>query len=185
MEITINDTGSDDFTKEIVCTDPYTPCVPPNQAALIFYVSFLLGFSSFQALWMGLYFDMILFFCVFATSVNYWRKPDYSWRRYLDMTCASIGISLHMLRAYGGQYALVYYGFISCGLCSYVSGMHFHKNGMLWHSTIAHATLHILAYIGGVYLYAGTLLPITANPLFQPMMAIPPFATMVRLNNEL
>ena len=56
----------------------------PDQYNLIFRASFLSLGSSVYAIHNGHY-DLAL--CpggVFLTSITYWVKPDYSWRRYLD-----------------------------------------------------------------------------------------------------
>ena len=56
-----------------------------EQTTIIYNISFLSLGSSIYAIYNGYYYMSIYPGGVFLTSINYWRKPDYSWRRYLDM----------------------------------------------------------------------------------------------------
>lgn len=43
---------------------------------------------------------------VFLTSINYWIYPNYSWRRYLDMTYVIFAMNYQLYKAYGSQYMI-------------------------------------------------------------------------------
>jgi len=50
---------------------------------------------------------------VFLTSINYWRCPDYSWRRYLDMIYVKLALIYQIYRAYNAEYCKLYSGEIA------------------------------------------------------------------------
>ena len=126
-----------------------------DQCRFIYKVSFLSLFSSLYALYRGHY-DMALApGGVFLTSINYWRKPNYSWRRYVDMVYVKMAISYQMYRAYNAENARLYYVILFLSVFCYEMGNHYYKKKMYWQSTYAHSMLHILANLSNVVLYAG------------------------------
>ena len=40
---------------------------------------------------------------VFITSLNYWRRPDYGWRRYTDIVCVQLGLWWQVIRNMDAQ----------------------------------------------------------------------------------
>jgi hypothetical protein len=130
-----------------------------EQSNFIWRVSFLSLFSSIYAFHRG-YYDLSLApGGVFLTSILYWHKPDYSWRRTLDMTYVKIAASYQLIRSYKAQYSNMYYLFLFGGICCYQLGIYYYKNNKFWHSTYAHSMLHVLANISNVILYSGSILP--------------------------
>ena len=67
----------------------------PEQYKIIYNVSFLSLGSCMYAIYNGYYCLSICPGGVFLTSINYWRHPDYSWRRYLDMTYVKLSFIYH------------------------------------------------------------------------------------------
>jgi hypothetical protein len=96
---------------------------------------------------------------VFLTSINYWRKPDYSWRRYVDMGYVGFAISYQLLRALKAEMGLYYYLFTFSALLCYPAGVHFYNKKMYWASVYAHCMLHVLANVANIYLYSGQIDP--------------------------
>jgi len=87
----------------------------PDQYKNIYNVSFLALGSCAYAAYKGHY---ILSICpggVFLTSINYWYYPDYSWRRYLDMTYVSLALFYQLYKAYGAQYGTFLFTYDCCG----------------------------------------------------------------------
>jgi hypothetical protein len=129
----------------------------PEQSKLIYNVSFLSLGSSIYAVYNG-YYDLAV--CpggVFLTSINYWKQPDYSWRRYLDITYVKLAICYQLYKAYGSQYMVHYYSIMAVSVSMYLLGVHYYKQKRLWHSTYAHCMLHITANIGNLVLYSGKI----------------------------
>ena len=76
--------------------------------------------------------------CVFLTSVNYWRNPDYSWRRYLDMGYVKYALTCQLYKAYGAQYGRKYCAVTFIAVCFYALGVYYNKKSLYWHSAYAH-----------------------------------------------
>jgi len=92
---------------------------------------------------------------IFITSVNYWRKPDHSWRRTLDMTVSSGCIVCQHILAYNAEYARQYYIIYFMALAAFLIGKEYHKKGELWKSTYSHLAFHILCNTANIVLYSG------------------------------
>jgi hypothetical protein len=125
--------------------------------SIIYNVSFLSLGSSMYAMYNGYYGLSIYPGGAFLTSVNYWRKPDYSWRRYLDMFFIKYALSRQLHSAYGAEYAREYYTLTFIAVCFYGLGVYYYSQNLHWHSTYAHCTLHIIANIANVILYSGEI----------------------------
>ena len=96
---------------------------------------------------------------VWVTSINYWRKPDYSWRRYMDIFYTHFAVVYQGLRAYGAQYQFPFYVFFVLSAISYGLGIYYKVKGYGngWNSTLCHGNAHILANVGCFILYSGTM----------------------------
>jgi hypothetical protein len=128
-----------------------------EQYSIIYKVSFLSLGSSIYAMYNGYYGMSIYPGGVFLTSVNYWRKPDYSWRRYLDMGYVKYALTCQLYNAYGAQYGREYCAVTFIAVCFYVLGVYYNKKSLYWHSTYAHCMLHIIANIANLILYSGKI----------------------------
>jgi hypothetical protein len=129
----------------------------PEQYNLIFRVSFLSLGSSVYAIHNG-YYDLAL--CpggVFLTSITYWVKPDYSWRRYLDMLYVKFALSYQLYKAYNSQYMVYYYTLIAITVAFYPLGVYYYKKKLYWKSTYSHCMLHLIANIANIVLYSGRI----------------------------
>ena len=136
----------------------------PEQYNLIWRISFLSLFSSIYALRNKQYDLMLVPGGIFITSITYWYKPDYSWRRTLDMTYVKLALCYQIIRGYKSVYFNLYCIVLSCSLFSYMLGIYFYKKRQLWKSTYSHCMLHILANIATIILYKG-LLRIKKSPI--------------------
>lgn len=126
-----------------------------DQYRTIYNTSFLSLGSSLYAVYTGCYQLSVCPLGVFITSINYWRKPDYSWRRYLDMGVVKCALLCQIYKAYGSRNMYQYYGITTGAIGFYALGVYYYKQKMYWHSTYAHCTLHILANIANLFLYSG------------------------------
>ena len=89
----------------------------PEQYNFLWKTSFLSLFSSLYGIYKGYNDISYSTFAVFLSSINYWKKPNYSWRRYLDITVVNISLIYHLLRAQNSQYSKLYYSTLFTGIC--------------------------------------------------------------------
>ena len=92
---------------------------------------------------------------VFLTSIHYWKKPDYSYRRYLDMAVVKTALVYQHYIAYNAEYSKIYYTIFLLAMASYPIGIYYYNKKDYWKSTYAHILLHLLANIGNIILYSG------------------------------
>lgn len=134
-----------------------------DQARFIYKVSFLCLISTSYALHRKHYDMALVPGGVFLTSINYWRRPDYSWRRYVDMSYVSLAISYQLLRARNAEMGFYYYLFTFSALLCYPFGVNFYNKKMYWASVYAHCMLHVFANVANVYLYSGHIVPVRCD----------------------
>ena len=133
----------------------------PAQYFLIWRVSFLSLFSSMYAIYNKHYDLAIVPGGVFCTSIMYWYKPDYSWRRTIDMSYVKIALCYQIIRAYNSTYYKLYYFSLIVSVLFYPLGIYFYKKKLFWNSTYSHCLLHVFANMGNFILYSGNIEPIT------------------------
>jgi hypothetical protein len=129
----------------------------PDQYKIIYNTSFLSLGSSMYALYNGHYDLSICSGGVFLTSINYWIYPDYSWRRYLDMTYVKLALFYQLYSAYRSQYMIHYYSLMFFAISFYPLGIYYHKKNLFWHSTCSHCLIHIIANVANIILYSGKI----------------------------
>jgi hypothetical protein len=117
----------------------------------IHIVTFLYAFKQNQ------FFLSIFPFIVFFTSINYWRKPMYDWRRNTDIICVLTALSTHILHSFKAQNRTLYSYITTIALLFYPISWYLLKNKYVWSSTIAHSMIHIVAEIANVILYSGEI----------------------------
>ena len=95
----------------------------------IFRVSFLSFFSSIYAIYCECYDLAPVPGGVFLTSVNYWRRPTYGWRRNLDMGYVTCAVVYQNYRAYYMTSEMVwwYYFFMFLGVICYPVSVYLYK----------------------------------------------------------
>ena len=81
----------------------------PEQYRFIMRTAFLLLGTSIYGIKQGHYAMAIIPGSVFITSVNYWRKPDYSWRRTVDIYLVKGSMLYQTFRAVGTENEKIYY----------------------------------------------------------------------------
>ena len=127
----------------------------PNQYRLLTYTSCIPAFVSIYGFKRG-YWDLASFSLgASITSVLYWTKPDYSWRRTLDVNFIRAAMLYHCLRGYNAEKGRIYFlinGFI---IVLYVTESQFYLNKKYWLFTYAHILLHILGKTQNFILYTG------------------------------
>ena len=91
-------------------------------------------------------------FCVWASSLNYWRHPTYSWRRDIDRILVTGGIAYHLHKVRHTNFANTYYGFVVAGSLTYLFSIYSHKKSS-WISTFAHILAHSIANVANCSMY--------------------------------
>ena len=130
----------------------------------IYRISFLSFLSSIYAIYCDCYDLAVVPGGVFLTSVNYWRRPTYGWRRNLDMGYVASALIYQNYHAYHSYYymmnldqsiALLYLALMLFGIGCYPTSIYLHKKKDIWGSTYVHCLLHVVANVANMVLYNG------------------------------
>lgn len=128
-----------------------------EQYGLIYKVSLLALVTGIYAIYKGHYIMALSPVGVFLTSINYWRKPDYSWRRYVDMTYVKLALIYQLYQGSRSEYMMEYYGVMMVATMMYPISIYYYKKNNYWNSTYAHCLLHVISNIGNIVLYSGRI----------------------------
>jgi len=123
------------------------------QYTLIYKTSHLALLTSFYIAYKEKYKIAILPACIFLTSINYWRRPDSEYRRYLDIVTVVSAISYNHYLVYNSKYAAIYYMIMLLAKLSYICGKYYEEKDN-WKSTYAHIGLHVLANTACIVVYS-------------------------------
>jgi hypothetical protein len=132
----------------------------PEQYSFIWKASFFSLFSTMYAFYNNHYDLAFVPGGVFLTSINYWYKPDYSWRRYVDMGYVHAALTYQILRAYTAEYSKIYYVSMCFAASFYPLGIYYYNKKQYWRSTYARSMLHLFANISNIILYSGYIEPV-------------------------
>jgi hypothetical protein len=125
--------------------------LPPEQAYLIWCLSWLGLFVGLFGVLRGYPLIGALHVGGACTSLLYWSDPDMrSWRRWLDILWiqATLGSLLYLSRA--AQYRYGFYGCVGLGGVLYGTGWLFLDSP--WLAAFAHAGVHLCGNLGTVLL---------------------------------
>ena len=128
-----------------------------EQYRYLYWASHMALASFLYALYNAQYRIAIIPASVFTSSIIYWQKPDYSWRRYLDMTVCKVGIIYQHYLAYGSEHAAIYYTIMTLAMVVYAIGLRSYGEKRYWESTWIHLIFHIIANTGNFVLYGSRL----------------------------
>ena len=133
---------------------------------MLYGTSHLFLLSFLYALYRGHYMISIGPGVVFITSINYWRKPDLSWRLHFDVYTVRIAIVYQTIMAYNAEYSRIYYlTYMLSPL--YALGQYYFNKGDHCKYAYIHMTSHILANIVCCILYYGYM-----NPISTPSLSV-------------
>ena len=135
-------------------THPVNTLVPVDHFTFMWRLSWGILISSFYAAYRGYYDCAALTFCVFVTSINYWRNPVYGLRRNIDITAAVLTCGYQTYKSFSIESGMYYRIGLSIALMMYPISWMVYKNN-LWLSTILHGCLHIIGNISNCILYVG------------------------------
>ena len=133
--------------------------LPPDQSEFLWNLSWLSLASGIYGITRGHYNLVGVPIGVWITSINYWRAPDYGWRRYADISFVHVSLSYHLFLSLRAEYRYQYWVCLGAAITFYPLGCYLHskKNGR-WLSTLCHGMVHILGNISNVILYSGEIL---------------------------
>jgi hypothetical protein len=148
--------------------------LPPSHSKWLFGVSWLCFLSSLLCVYHGSWDFLCVPLGVGINSVNYWRKPDYGWRRYVDIVYIQLAIPFAVCKAMSvpEPYRTGYYTALISGICVFANacrlcqrpadgrwseylGSNPTKARRLAWSTFNHFMLHLLCNIGNCILTFG------------------------------
>lgn len=96
-------------------------------------------------------------FTVLCTSLLYWYKPTYGWRRNTDIACVVFGLLHNMYCAQGAEYASYYYIITALGVKSYILSLYYLQKGQICRSIYIHSCVHLFANLANTILALGHL----------------------------
>jgi hypothetical protein len=129
-----------------------------EQSNRLWWSSWMHAVSSAVALSLHVYDLSLLSVIVLITSLNYWRHPDYGYRRYIDIVCVQIacwwlGIrnidAIEPYRATGFVFGMI-------TLFLFMTSLTLHRTHTE-RSTTLHSLVHVFGNIGSIIVYAGNL----------------------------
>ena len=139
--------------------------VPYECAELIYNLAPLSFISSIIALYNGHYDLWIVPFSVGCTTLLYWKKPTFGWRRNTDIAMSSIGLLYQLYRIHVNNYHMPgYYICKTLAVLSYCTGHYYFARNRLWLSMYCHAGIHIFGNLGNILLYIS--FPSASSPTF-------------------
>ena len=116
-----------------------------SYSKFLFYSSFSMLISAIIAIIMNDLYITIYFGLLFLTSINYWRKPEYGFRRNIDRLVVYIGVFIMLFQACLLKNEMNRYIYLSMGVCAIIFYITEHImvyfNNSQW--IIFHMTLHI------------------------------------------
>ncbi len=121
----------------------------------IYRVSYITFFTSLYGFYTGHYHLAWCPAAIFLSSIYYWKKPDYSYRRYLDMAVVKTTILYQNCMVYNAQYANLYYLILFTGKSLYLLGRYFYSKKNYSASTYCHIGLHLMANLATIVVYSG------------------------------
>jgi hypothetical protein len=99
---------------------------------------------------MGAYDLSVLASMVLVTSLNYWRNPDYGYRRYVDIVCVQVGIWWACVRTLDAAEPSRTMSFMctSCMTLLFVLSVRLHRKNQHHSSTVLHMLVHFTGNLG-------------------------------------
>jgi len=133
--------------------------VPKSHSRYMCVMSFCSAISGSYAIQQRLIHLSIGPFTIFLTSINYWRKPVYGFRRNFDMVCCFIALSYHILCCIKMQSAFMYCSITTIASICWPLSWYMYNKKHFWTSTIIHSLIHVIANIANIALIYGPICP--------------------------
>ena len=108
---------------------------------LLFSSSFLFLISCILSFIYNIYDYCFLLFCLFFTSINYWRKPTLSLRRNIDICCAIVSFTYHKYTLFS-NINIISIICLYIGISFYFFGIFLSRNEKIFMSVVSHMLFH-------------------------------------------
>lgn len=130
-----------------------------DHSKFLWKISFVSILSSVYAVYRKHYMLAPVPAGVFLTSINYWRHPDYSWRRYVDIIFVNFALIYQTYYAFShtAEHLDIALVFMGAAAQFYLFGIYFYIMKRYWLSAYFHGGLHLFANISNIVLYSGKI----------------------------
>jgi hypothetical protein len=143
----------------------------PEHSIILYRSSYLSAISTLYAFHRGYYHLTVGPGAVFLTSIHYWRDPDYSYRRYLDMVTVQCALWYQNIQLYNAEYANVYYMIMLCAIAMFPISQYYHYRSDHLKSVYFHMMIHILGNTANIVVFSGNIVNDT-NAISSPTLHI-------------
>ena len=145
LEMESNAVCLEDFSPNQIFFDENAYKIPKEQADTLFYISFLIAFTSAYTLYKRKYDLFVLSVLVLITSLNHWRDPQIGFRRNIDIAIVWIcTIYVFIIAVFVKRIkSVVFWVFYFTAAFSFWVSWYLFVNGYIWHSTLTHCILHV------------------------------------------
>ena len=131
--------------------------LPKEYADILFWISFLIGFTAIYALIKKKYDISVICFVIFITSLNYWREPKTGFRRNIDIVAVILGFIYLFSRAIMlNIQSLVFWICCTAVMLTYAMSWVSYGYGYVFESTIVHCLVHLFGNATAI-LYCSSL----------------------------
>ena len=129
--------------------------LPPEQAYVIWCLSWLGPFVGLFGLLRGYMLLGFLHLMAGCFAMSYWSAPLLtSWRRYIDIAWIQLTLWTFVWNARSAQYRIPFYVLVTLGAMVYPIGW---VTDNPWMSTLAHGCVHILGEAASFVLFLGSI----------------------------
>ena len=127
--------------------------VPRSESRIMFATSLLTTLSCAASAYSGLYDCLFTSSAILFCSMNYWRKPEYGWRRNVDIVNTIVCLSYQLYICHSIEITLrAYYLFLTTlGVAGLVLGQRLPGRA----ATLSHSSGHVFGNIANMFLYKG------------------------------
>jgi hypothetical protein len=143
-------------------------CIPREYARWLWWSSWMTGVSALSALLFNLYDLSMLAILVLGTSLNYWRHPDYGYRRYLDIASVQIALWWTAFRSVDAtephRTVGLVFGVVLC--IAFVASVYMRQRDVVL-STILHVFVHFFGNLGSIIAFTGGLPRLSDASVFR------------------
>ena len=131
----------------------YIP-LPYAYSKFLFYSSFSMLLSAIIAIIMNDIYITIYFILLFLTSINYWRRPEYGFRRNIDLLVVNIGIFTTLWQACLLKNEFCRFVFLSmalsCGIFYIIEYILIYNKSVTW--IIFHMAIHMYTSLASLFI---------------------------------
>jgi len=157
-DATLSDQAISEPISEPISDQPLSECEEILQTSHCNFLKAMSGLTFMCGLY-GFYKNQYILatfpLVVVVTSLNYWRKPEYGWRRNIDIATVLTGVSIYLYTSFKTNQQRMY-GTNMC-ICGGLYGLswYLYKKGYNWLSTISHGSIYVVLNTANVLLYQG------------------------------